>query len=167
MKLSIQRILFPTDFSNASQNARDHACAIAGLLGSELHVLHVIQYPYDPPGALGSWCMPETNRIPESVPEVEQQLTSQMENSLVRDSLIVKAIRLGEPCQEILKYAADNDIQLIVLGTHGRTGMSRLLIGSVAELVIQRSICPVLSVHSESHQMLTAKHEAAPALART
>lgn len=155
MALSIQRILFPTDFSDASQNARDYACAIAGLLGSELHVLHVIQYPDSAPGALGSWCMPETNRIPESVHDVENQLTAQLETSLIRDTQIIKAIRLGEPSQEILKYATENEIQLIVVGTHGRTGVSHLIIGSIAEKVVQGSTCPVLSVHSNWHQVLS------------
>lgn len=155
MNLSIQRILFPTDFSEASQNARDHACAIAGLLGSELHVLHVIQYPNAGTGALGSWCMPETNRIPENVHDVQKQLASQMENSRIGDTQIVKAIRLGEPSQEILKYATENEIDLIVIGTHGRTGATRLLIGSVAEMMVQRSTCPVLSVHADLHQVLS------------
>lgn len=99
MKLSIQRILFPTDFSDASQNARNHACAIASLLDAELHVLHVIQYPDSAPGALGSWCMPETNRIPENVHDVEKQLTTQMENSPATKRHKWKVLRKTQKCK--------------------------------------------------------------------
>ncbi len=152
MKLSLNRILLPTDFSPASVQARNYACSIAGPLDAELHVLHVLSYPHLPSGPTDSWFVPEEQRVPVVVHDAELQLEAEMADSLIKGSRIVKAIRYGEPSHEILAYAKEHEIELIVQGTHGRTGLSHVLIGSVAEKIVQRAECPVLTVHAEGLQ---------------
>lgn len=138
--LPIRKILVPTDFSEHSRAAFDLACALARDYAAELLVLHVYRPPqvYAPDG------------IAVIVPE--QPLDLQAQLALVRpadpqvkvDHLLVE----GDPVEEILRVAGDRGCDLIVMGTHGTTGLARLLMGSVAESVVRRAPCPVLTVRN-------------------
>lgn len=138
--LPIRKILVPTDFSEHSRAAFDLACALARDYGAELLVLHVYRPPqvYAPDG------------IAVIVPE--QPLDLQAQLALVRpadpqvkvDHLLVE----GDPVEEILRVAGDRRCDLIVMGTHGTTGLARLLMGSVAESVVRRAPCPVLTIRN-------------------
>ena len=72
---------------------------------------------------------------------------------------------VATPCQEILRYAADENVDLIVMGTHGRGGVSHMLLGSIAERVVRRAPCPVLTVRSPQHGFLETVPVAVTALA--
>jgi nucleotide-binding universal stress UspA family protein len=69
-------------------------------------------------------------------------------------STAIRTVTVGFPVEEIMKYAADHDIDLIVVGTHGHTGLSHLLLGSVAEKLVRLATCPVLTVHPKGHQFV-------------
>lgn len=119
------QILFPTDFSETAEEALRVAAEYARRLGGRLHVLHVVV-----PGA--DWL---------AQPRVEQ-LTRGIEPAVP----VVTTVAYGLPASAIVRYAEEHAIDLIVVGTHGRTGISRALIGSVAERIVRTAPCPVLTV---------------------
>lgn len=137
--LPIHTILHPTDFSERSQAALKLACALARDHDSELVLLTVVPYPVivygegvvpDDPERRRGDMEDRLNRLP--VPNFQGRLT--------------RMIKDGEPATEILNVAKEIHADLIIVGTHGRTGLARLLMGSVAELVVRRADCPVLTV---------------------
>lgn len=124
--MAVRQILFATDFSACSEHAARVAQAYARQLGGRLHLYHV------------DW--------PASDP-VAASLLQRLAGDLGRDVPVVTVMESGIPAAElIVKYAARHGIELIVMGTHGRTGFSRALIGSVAERVVRTASCPVLTV---------------------
>jgi nucleotide-binding universal stress UspA family protein len=132
-----KKVLFPTDFSIAADAGLPEAEALAKARGATLLILHV-QEPmlvYD--GAL------EYGPL-ESTTEMLDQMLHQI---VPADPTIPVEHRLamGNPATEILRIANDEQVDIIVMGTHGRTGLSRFLLGSVAESVIRNSPCPVLT----------------------
>lgn len=137
--LSIHRILHPTDFSEHCHPAFELACALARDYGAEVVVLHVAQLPLLMPvdGVL----------VPTPLDEAERA-SKQLEQVRTADPRVKVVHRLveGDPAGEVLQAAGDLSVDLIVMGTHGRGGLSRLLMGSVAEAVLRKALCPVLTV---------------------
>jgi nucleotide-binding universal stress UspA family protein len=139
--LAIRRILHPTDFSDLSRPAFDVACALARDYGAELVVGHVVPLP--PPAVVeGVMIEPEddgldahTARLAEFAPD----------DPRVR---MVRRLRRGDEAAEILKLAEEFGADMIVMGTHGRGGLARLVMGSVAERVMRKAPCPVLTVRA-------------------
>lgn len=127
--LALRQILFATDFSDASRLAGATAAGLARQFGARLHVLHVVPPVTDPAPA-----------------PVELRAVA---DALGRGLPVVTAITSGLPARQIAGYARKNAIDLVVLGTHGRTGVSRALLGSVAEAVVRRARCRVLTVPAE------------------
>lgn len=124
--MRLTEILFPTDFSSASEAAGGIAREMARQAGARLHVLHVVPPVTDP--SLGS----------ESLTQAAKSLG---------DGLRVEtALMTGRAGRNIVDYARDKHIDLIVLGTHGRTGISHAILGSVAETVVRLAPCLVLTV---------------------
>lgn len=136
---SVHTILHPTDFSARSENAFQLACALTRDYGARLVVLHVAATV--PPLASGEALPPDTE-------SQRREAKDHLDRLEVRGADVRAERRLeeGEPVTEILRVAQEIDASLIVLGTHGRTGLSRLLMGSVAEQVVRKSACPVLTV---------------------
>lgn len=143
--IEIQRILCPVDFSEYSRHALDHAAAIARWYGSTITLLHVQPfepvYTFSPGGPL----------MPPAV------LTSEQRTSLLAslkefaaDDAAALPVRLevaeGHPASTILERACSMPADLLVMGTHGRSGFERLILGSVTEKVLRRAVCPVLTV---------------------
>jgi universal stress protein A len=150
----IQRILFATDFSDPSENARKYASEVASLANSELHLLHVV-VPLAVPamGAPSVGYIEDTDAIAASVKQSEQDLERLLDPEWRSSHRVVSAVVVGTPVFEILKYAKDHHIDLIVMGTYGRTGLTHMLMGSVAENVVRKAHCPVLTVHQPKHSM--------------
>ena len=136
--MSLKTILCPTDFSASSDEALTHASSLASQSGAQLYLLHVTQLP-----------VPYTDGIPVYSPYAEQ--VAQDENTLkgvtVPDAKVKceRHHRIGDPAPEILDFAKEHNVDLIVMGTHGRKGLTRLLLGSVAEQVVRKATCPVLT----------------------
>ena len=124
--LSFRDILFATDFSEASRLAGETAAELARHFGARLHVLHVVPPVTDP------------TPVPEAL------RTAVAELGAGPSTVMVSAA--GRAASQILDYARRHAVGLIVLGTHGRTGVSRAMLGSVAEAVIRRARCRVLAV---------------------
>jgi len=137
-------IVASTDFSELSRHAVEYAADLAAVLGAKLVLVHVYQMP--PmllPGASGVVAELAV-RIPR---EAEEMLVAQAKR-LERPSLEVRSVlKEGDPRDGILHVAEAEHADLLVMGTHGRRGLSRALIGSVAEAALRTAPCPVLTVH--------------------
>lgn len=138
MNAAFHRILFATDFSQAARMGQQYAMALAEIFNAELHAIHVVsEEVFVPsPEAAAIWLRGEVERS-------KQQLVTEIGSGHPATLEVCQ----GGAVQEILKYATAQDIDLIVIGTHGRTGLSHLLLGSVAEKVVRMATCPVLTVH--------------------
>lgn len=152
--IQLKRILFPTDFSDCSRRAQTYACALAEQFQAELHVLHVLQEVVgllpDPSAGLS---MPPTYFIDQKA-QADKALETLLPADWARGKKVVRVTRIGNPYVEIDSYAGSNEIDLIVIGTHGRSAMMQALIGGVAEKVVRKAPCPVLSVHPTGHQFV-------------
>ncbi|HEY0982839.1 MULTISPECIES: universal stress protein [unclassified Schlesneria] len=160
MQVSIHKILFPTDFSAPAIEAQHYALALAEQMGSELHLLHVVVPPVLPfPDATTSWTMPETG-VTDLIRHAEQRIADEVA-SWPEESRVVTSVTSGYAVDEIVNYAKAHDIDLIVAGTHGLSGLSHLLMGSVAEKLVRVAPCPVLTVRPGGHQFISDAHEVA------
>lgn len=124
--MNIRAVLFPTDFSAASDRAGAVARELARQAGARMHVVHVVP--------------------PVTSPGQARQLLADLGGSLGPEERVETALLAGRPAREIVRYAREREIDLIVLGTHGRTGVTRVILGSVAEAVVRLAPCPVLTV---------------------
>lgn len=148
--MKASKIIFPTDFSSLSDAALAHATSLARDTGAMLLIVHV----EEPAVAYGGGEM--YYGLPE--PSVEAQL--KMLHAVVpADPEVPFEHRLltGAPADAIVQLAAEEYADLIVMATHGRTGLRRLLMGSVAEEVIRHAPCPVLTVRQPHEQPVAAK----------
>lgn len=145
----VQRILFPTDFSELSQAAEKSACDMADKFGAELHVLHVLHdfFLIMPQTAAALLIPPKALDDVINHAEVEIQKVPPM--AWASGKKVVRVVRIGTTHDTIVQYANENAIDLIVLGTHGRTGLPHVLLGSVAERVVQHASCSVLTVRPD------------------
>lgn len=136
--LPIRTIVHPTDFSVHSVNAWEMACALARDYRARLLLVHV-ETPMPSYGELGA--------IPPE-PVDRRALERQLGQIEPTDSTlnVTRTLLIGNEASEIARFAKENNADLIVMGTHGRTGLGRLLMGSVAELVLRQATCPVLTV---------------------
>jgi nucleotide-binding universal stress UspA family protein len=152
--IDLKRILVPTDFSKFSHNALAYAAALAEKFGSELYLLNVVQN-------LGVLLPDMVNVTPAVLPTVDQMTVAAKlalervvkDNQLERFTVHLE-VREGTPFYEIIRFAKDQSIDLIVMGTHGRAGLAHVLMGSVAEKVVRKAPCPVLTVHHPEHEFI-------------
>ena len=144
--IEIQRILCPIDFSEFSRPALAHAVAIAGWYESSLALLHV--WPFIPVVAIppGSGVLPSPPTLsPEERGRLAADLKRLGEDAGADLSLDVAVVE-GQTAVEILRVAGEMPADLVVMGSHGRSGFERLLLGSVTEKVVRKALCPVLTV---------------------
>jgi nucleotide-binding universal stress UspA family protein len=142
MKLS--KIIAPTDLSNLSQSALRYAMQLALEQGAEVIVYNVISED-------GEWFdkNDELNPVKALVPQQRQRLADFVKESCAEflDQLKVKeVVEVGVPYRDIVRKAADERADLIVMSTHGRTGLEQVMLGSVTAKVVARASCPVLSL---------------------
>jgi nucleotide-binding universal stress UspA family protein len=157
----IKSILHPTDFSQPSEYAFQTACALARDHGAKLVLLYVV-----PPFiATEAYVPPPSEEYREKVWEEFRQIQATV--PAVREVRVETQITEGDPAHEIVRVAEEVGADLIVMATHGRTGLRRLLMGSVAEHVLRRAACPVLTVKAPPPAPARAVEEPAEALART
>ena len=149
--MEIKKILFATDFSEGSINALPYAVDIAMRHGAKIYAVHVI---FDMTKAAG-WYVPHAS-AEEVYADLEKSARKQLEKTFSEDMRKFKdfenVLLRGTPYEEITKFAEANKIDLIVLATHGRTGIDRLIFGSTAEQVVRYAPCPVLSVRLPQHK---------------
>lgn len=145
--LELKRILFPTDFSRCAEQALTHALYLAKQFQAHLHVLHAIVlqgYPENKP-EFGFVHIDSIHRRMQEA--AESQMRAMLEAhpiGLITTSMVQQRGISAAPV--ILQYASEHDVELIVMGTHGRRGLGHLFLGSVAEEVVRRAGCPVLTI---------------------
>ncbi|MEO5356469.1 MAG: universal stress protein [Nitrospirae bacterium YQR-1] len=147
--MEIRKILVPTDFMEGASWAADYASDLAKRYGASIYVFHVI---YDVAGAVG-WYLPQLS-YDEFYKDIEENAQKELqliyEQQLKDVESVSRHIARGNPADEILKFADTNSIDLIVMGTHGRKGIDRMIFGSTAEKVVRNAKCPVLTTRIQS-----------------
>ena len=150
--INLKKILAPTDFSVNSQHAMRYAGELAEQFGAELHVVAVFD------NTTPMFTDPEMMQISDFVQRQEaairEQLESQPGSPWSEKLTVVRELRVGSAFLEIVRYAKQNDIDLIVMGTHGRSGLPHVLLGSVTEKVVRKAPCPVLTVRHPEHEFI-------------
>jgi len=143
--LAIRRILFPTDFSEHAESAWPYALTFAQEFGAEVHLLHVV---VPPPRLAEAYAVTfDPDRMVEVLTtEAAAQMDRQVEAAKERGLVFHREVRIGADAREILDYATKHEMDLIVMATHGRTGLAHVLLGSVAEKVVRKAPCPVLTI---------------------
>ena len=149
--MKVERILFPTDFSDGSANALTYAVDLAKHYNAKLYVLHVV---YDIQRAAGL-------NIPHiSSDELYNGLNDwavkELEKSCIEEtrslSGVEKVVVQGIPYEEIINFVTKEEIDMVVIGTYGRSGLDRFIFGSTAERVVRRAPCAVLTVRPPAHR---------------
>lgn len=147
MHANITKILVPTDFSATADAALDYAKVLAGKLGATLHVLHVLEDAYVGGSFAGELYVPESPGLRAAMVKEAESLLAHRVSPQDREELHAEtAVIVGRSFKAIVDYADEQRADLIVIGTHGRTGMAHLLLGSVAERIVRTAPCPVLTV---------------------
>jgi nucleotide-binding universal stress UspA family protein len=144
----IRSILAPTDFSAHSERAVRYACGLAERMGSELHLVHILSeiLPTGPDPLLMPVMPPEYYE--ENEERARETLGRLLDPAWGSPRSVVTAVRWGSPVETIVAYAEDLRVDLLVIATHGRTGLSHVLLGSVAERIVREAPCPVLTIRS-------------------
>jgi nucleotide-binding universal stress UspA family protein len=143
--MEIKSILFPTDFSEGSSQALQYAVDLAKKYGAKLYVVHVI---YDIAKATG-WYVPHVS-MDQMYNDIEQEAKKELNNFGVEElggiKDIERSVVMGVPHEEIVNFANKNRVDMIIMGTHGRKGIDRILFGSTAAQIVRYAPCPVLTV---------------------
>jgi universal stress protein A len=149
----ITRILVPTDFSATADTALDYAYELAGKFGATLELVHVLDDPFVVDGMGGDAYISEAPSLRTAMlQEAQERLRHR---ASVREGIprLQTEVLFGHGARTLAEYAGQRGADLIVMGTHGRTGFAHLLLGSVAEQLVRTAPCPVLTVrHPESRR---------------
>jgi nucleotide-binding universal stress UspA family protein len=160
--MKLNKILAPTDFSNFSGFALEWAAYLAQCMKAELILLHVIP---EEEGRIVEEIIGEgaivqipkgirQNVLEERKKKIGEQFNSCLSSEIKRALKVEEVLQIGVPFWEIIKVAKEKDVDLIVMGTHGRTGLAHVLIGSVAEKVVHNAHCPVLTVKHPQYKYI-------------
>jgi nucleotide-binding universal stress UspA family protein len=145
VSMQIKTILFPTDFSQGARAAMDYAISLSRDYQARLILLYVIQDI-----SIAEWYIPSSISAADLVEDMQKSAEKEMERwgSEVAAKIpsVERLIMRGVPFVEIIRTAKEKNVDLIVIGTHGRTGIDHMLFGSTAEKVVRKSPCPVLTV---------------------
>ena len=152
--LKLKKILYPTDFSEYSLAALQYAVSIAKQNNAELYCLHVVDMPKEE-------YLTREYMVPLNVPHVPEDkllrtARARMKRfeaeNLSEIDKVTSRVLVGVPFVEIISYAREQSIDLIVIGTHGQNALAAMLLGTVAEKVVRKAPCPVLTVRHPQHK---------------
>ncbi|MDG3002875.1 universal stress protein [Paludisphaera mucosa] len=146
--IAIGRILAPSDFSSHCEQALRYACGLAEKFDAELHVIHVLSdlVPASPDQLLMPVMPPQFYEDDEK--RAALTLGDAVKPEWGTPRSLTTSVRWGTPAEAIVDYAAEKKVDLVVIATHGRTGLSHALLGSVAERIVREAPCPVLTIRS-------------------
>ena len=152
--LKLKKILYPTDFSEYSLTALQYAVSITKQNDAELYCLHVVDMPQEE-------YLTQEYMVPLNVPHVPEDKVLRTARARMKrfeaENLseiekVTSRVLVGVPFVEIIRYAREQSIDLIVIGTHGHSAIAAMLLGTVAEKVVRKAPCPVLTVRHPQHK---------------
>ena len=151
--IKMKKVLVPTDFSDSARHALRYDISFAKEYGAELVLLHVVENL-----TVGY----ASDLFPVPMAEVFQEISGYAKTELAklageakeRDVRVTELVAQGKPSAEIIRYAAENAVDMIVLGTHGKGILDQALFGSTTERVVRRAPCPVLTVPMAGHEFV-------------
>jgi nucleotide-binding universal stress UspA family protein len=153
--IQLKKVLVPTDFSESARNAVTYGVSFAKEYGAELVLLHVVEnltvgYASD------LFPVPMAEVFQEISGYAKAELAKLAEEARSRGISVREEVVQGKPSAEIVRFAAENAIDMIVLGTHGKGMLDQALFGSTTERVVRRAPCPVLTVRTVEHEFVKA-----------
>lgn len=155
MAISISKVLVPTDFSELSLCAVTYARGFAQTFGAQIHCLHVVDEAYQYWAAIG----PESAPVGPAVEDIRSHAENHMQH-FADEHLVgmkyqpVTKVITGRPWAEIVQYALEKTVDLVIVATHGRGGLAHALLGSTTEKVVRKAPCPVLVVREKEHEFV-------------
>ncbi len=152
--IELKRILAATDFSEYGATAVRYACEFANAFSAELDLLNVVEPPAAAYSEFGIGYL-GVEGIEEDLKNAAAAALNAVPDPPWQDKLMVtRTVLVGTPFIEIVRHARDRDVDLIVIGTHGRGAIAHMLMGSTAEKVIRKAPCPVLTVRAGQHEFV-------------
>lgn len=151
--ITLKKIMVATDFSAHSEVAIRYAAEFANAFGGEVVLVSVVEEPTlmaELPPMGEAYFPPNLTELQKE--SAEQECEKQLKHAGLEGSKVV--ISVGTPFVEIVKIARDEDVDLLIIGTHGRGAIAHMLLGSVAERIVRKSPCPVLTVRSGEHEFV-------------
>ncbi len=143
----INTILCPIDFSDASRKAVRYAHEFAVTMRAQIFLLNVVDIPIE--------SILNNVQLDEDLEKSAQENLDVVKNELLSEGLRVEsAVKIGDPAEVIIDHTAKLDVNLIIMGSHGKKGLSRLIMGSVAETVLRNADCPVLIVKKHEKEFI-------------
>jgi universal stress protein A len=136
--MNIRHILAPTDFSQLSKQAVTYAFELAQNVDAKLSLLHVIEVPV--------YAIEVSLPLEDLEQDARRELSRLLPEAESAHVAVTRLVEMGVPSQKILETAAAEQVDMIVMATHGRAGLSHLIMGSVAERVVRTAPCPVLTI---------------------
>ncbi|MBU1239280.1 universal stress protein [Myxococcota bacterium] len=151
MKIAINKILCPVDFSDNADHALQYALAFAQAHDAELTLIHAVEnpvlvsldYPVLPYGNVNDLAKSAQHKLDEILVRIKQE-----------HEKVLSKVTIGTPFIEIIQYARNHEVDMIVLGTHGKSGLAHVLMGSVSERVVRKAPCPVLTIKHPEHEFV-------------
>ena len=150
-ELRLKKILVPIDFSETSRKAVQYAVSFAKQFKAELHLLHIVEPTPAPPEVVYL----ESAAIYTEAREVAEKQLAEWRTAAAAETITKATVRNGIAHREIVRAASELKADLIIVGTHGRTGLTHLFMGSTAERVIREATCPVLVVRAHERDFLS------------
>jgi nucleotide-binding universal stress UspA family protein len=152
--IKLQRVLFPTDFSESARHAFAYALAFVQEFGAELYLLHVIEVL--PTGYAGDLFPSVMGQVVSEIHGyAKDELAKLATEARAREIRIHERIAQGKAAAEIIRVAREDQIDMIVIGTHGRGALSHALFGSTTDRVVRKAPCPVLICRQAEHELVT------------
>jgi nucleotide-binding universal stress UspA family protein len=149
--INLKKILCPIDHSDCSKEALKYAVSFAMKDEAKLYLLHVIDIrSFDESLDTMTRQMPDDETIKQLKTKLFECVPEEIRNDMQVEALVVQGI----PFAEIISIAKKNKVDMIVMGTHGRTGLAHIMIGSVSEKVVRKAHCPVLTVRQSGHKFV-------------
>ena len=145
METKIKKVLVPIDFSDYSKSALKYAINFAKSFDAEIILVYVVEpIIYPPDFSMGQIAMPSINT--EWDERAKDELTKLAKNEIAGVNSVKTVIKTGKPFVEIIETAKEEDVDLIIIATHGHSGVEHILFGSTAEKVVRKAPCPVLTL---------------------
>ncbi len=149
--INLKKILCPIDHSDCSKEALKYAVSFAMKDEAKLYLLHVIDIrSFDESLDMMTRQIPDDETVKQLKTKLFECVPEEIRNDMQIEALVVQGI----PFAEIISIAKKNKVDMIVMGTHGRTGLAHIMIGSVSEKVVRKAHCPVLTVRQSGHEFV-------------